>query len=77
MKKVIKTFIVLFFVIGSFLLGKYSNIEDVHNKIIDLMNPLQAKVDSLIFENTQLKDSVFILQNNIDSIQEQVISKLK
>lgn len=65
MKQIIKILIALFFTIGSFLFGKYSNIENVSNENNDSLNSLQLKVDSLIFENIQLKDTLLVLQNQV------------
>jgi hypothetical protein len=64
MRKGIKILIALFFIISSFLLGKYLNGTEIN----DSMNQYKNEIDSLKNENLLLKDSILILQNRIDSI---------
>jgi peptidoglycan hydrolase CwlO-like protein len=64
MRNLIKVGIALFFILGSFLLGRYSiNIEQ-ENRI----NQYKDKIDSLQIENTQLQNSISKLIQQIDTI---------
>lgn len=65
MKQGIKVLIALFFILGSFGLGKYSCDEDYKTKSANLENSLyQLKV-----ENKALRDTIIFLNDSISLIQ--------
>lgn len=67
MRRAIKLSIALFFIIGSFLLGKYLNYEEV-NKLNEKVNLCYSEIDSIKRENIKLEDSISMLKNYTDSL---------
>ena len=65
MRKIIKTLIALFFIVCSFLLGRYLNFTEKEN---NTKSQHRSEIDSLQKMSVQLKDSILKLTLQIDTV---------